>query len=195
MTTVKTTSRFEGRIVKVSVDEVTLPNGTHAELEVVHHPGGAAVVAVDADARVCLLRQYRYVAEGWIWELPAGKLEPGEPPLATAQRELAEEAGVSARGWSSLGAYFSSPGVFSEVLHLYLARDLEPVGSAPEPNEVFEVHWVPLAQARERALSGDIRDGKTALGLLRAAWRLESGGAPGGGGSAPAPDAGPADEP
>ena len=168
----KSTPHFRGRVIEVTVDEVTLPNGTHLELEVVHHPGGAAVAAIDPEERVCLLRQYRYVASGWVWELPAGKLEPGEPALATAQRELIEEAGVSARTWSSLGSYFSSPGVFSEVLHLYLARDLEAAAAAPEANEVFEVHWVPLAEACERALNGDIRDGKTALGLLRAAYRL-----------------------
>jgi 8-oxo-dGTP pyrophosphatase MutT (NUDIX family) len=167
------TTHFRGRIIEVSVDEVTLPNGERLELEVVHHPGGAAVAAVDEQDRVCLLRQYRYVAEGWVWELPAGKLERGEPPLVTAQRELVEEAGVNARTWSSLGSYLSSPGVFSEVLHLYLARDLESTAAAPELNEVFEVHWVPLAEACERALNGDIRDGKTALGLLRAAHRLQ----------------------
>ena len=175
MTRLRTTPHFAGRIVSVSVDEVVLPNGTRTELEVVHHPGGAVVAAVDARRRVCLLRQYRYVTGGWIWELPAGKLEPGEPPLATAQRELAEEAGVSARRWTSLGAYLSSPGVFSEVLHLYLAEDLEPAASEPEAHEVFEVHWVSLARARERALSGEIRDGKTAIGLLRAAWHLGRG--------------------
>ena len=115
-----------------------------------------------------MLRQYRYVANGWIWELPAGKLEPEEPPLATAQRELAEEAGLKARSWSSLDTCLSSPGVFSEVLHLFLARDLMPASAAPELSEVFEVHWVPLQAACERALAGDIRDAKTALGLLRA---------------------------
>ncbi len=169
----RSTTHFRGRVIEVSVDEVTLPNGTRLELEVVHHPGGAAVAAVDGDGRVCLLRQYRYVAGGWVWELPAGKLESGEPPLATAQRELLEEAGVSARSWSSLGSTFSSPGVFSEVLHLYLARDLVPATAAPESNEVFEVHWVPLGEACERALGGDIRDAKTALGLLRAAHCLK----------------------
>lgn len=179
--TITSTPRFEGRIVKVSVDEVLLPNGTRTELEVVRHPGGAVVVAVDGAQRVCLLRQYRYVAGGWIWELPAGKLEPGEPPLATAKRELAEEAGVRARSWSSLGAYLSSPGVFSEVLHLYLATDLEPVPARPEANEVFETHWTGLDEARLRALSGEIRDGKTALGLLRAAWRFAAGAVPPGG--------------
>ncbi len=172
MTPSRSTSRYEGRIVRVTVDDVLLPNGTRAELEVVHHPGGAVVAAVDRDEQVCLLRQYRYVAGGWIWELPAGKLEPNEPPLATAQRELAEEAGVQARSWVSLGSYMSSPGVFSEVLHLFLARDLEPVASAPEIHEVIEVHWVPLAEACERALDGEIRDGKTALGLLRAAHQV-----------------------
>ena len=158
-----------GRVIRVTVDEVVLPNGTETALEVVHHPGGAAVVALDGSDRVCLLRQYRYVAGGWIWELPAGKLEPDEPPLETARRELIEEAGVEARRWSSLGSYLSSPGVFSEVLHLYLALDLAAARAAPESNEVFEVHWVPLREACRRALGGDIRDGKTTIGLLRAA--------------------------
>ncbi len=172
MTPIRSTTRFAGRIVKVTVDEVLLPNGQSAELEVVHHPGGAVAVAIDHDEQVCLLRQYRYVAGGWIWELPAGKLEPNEPPLATAQRELTEEAGVRARSWSSLGSYLSSPGVFSEVLHLFLARDLELAVSAPEIHEVFEVHWVPLAEACARALNGELRDGKTALGVLRASHHL-----------------------
>jgi 8-oxo-dGTP pyrophosphatase MutT (NUDIX family) len=168
----KSTTHFRGRIIQVSVDEVTLPNGTRVELEVVHHPGGAAVAAIDHEERVCLLRQYRYVADGWLWELPAGKLERGEPPLVAAQRELIEEAGVQARTWSSLGSCWSSPGVFGEVLHLYLARDLEPVAAAPESNEVIEVHWLSLGEACERALNGEIRDGKTALGLLRASHHL-----------------------
>jgi 8-oxo-dGTP pyrophosphatase MutT (NUDIX family) len=126
----KQTVHFRGRIITVTTDEVLLPNGHRAELEVVHHPGGAAAVAIDAQERVCLLRQYRYVAEGWLWELPAGKLEPDEPPLITAQRELVEEAGVSARRWDSLESYLSSPGIFTEVLHLFLATGLEPAATA-----------------------------------------------------------------
>src|SRR5215472_8353242 len=109
----KRTVHFRGRIISLTTDEVTLPNGHRALLEVVHHPGGAAAVAIDEQKRVCLLRQFRYVAGGWLWELPAGKLEPNEPPLATAQRELIEEAGVSAREWHSLECVFSSPGVFA----------------------------------------------------------------------------------
>ena len=167
----QSTTHFRGRVIKVTVDEVDLPNGHRAALEVVHHPGGAAAVAIDTEDRVCLLRQYRYVAGGYVWELPAGKLEPSEPPLNTAQRELIEEAGVNARTWSDLGTVLSSPGVFSEILYLYLALDLEPTTAALESSEVIEVHWVPLTEACERALSGDITDGKTVIGLLRAAAR------------------------
>jgi ADP-ribose pyrophosphatase len=162
------TQHFRGRVVNVTVDEVLLPNGHRAELDVVHHPGGAAVVALDAQARVCLLRQYRYVAGGWLWELPAGKLEPHEDPQVTAQRELAEEAGARAANWRALGSYLSSPGVFTEVIHLFLATDIQPAASAHEASEVIEVHWLPFAEARRWALDGTIRDGKTAVGLLRA---------------------------
>jgi 8-oxo-dGTP pyrophosphatase MutT (NUDIX family) len=176
MRPIHSTTHFRGRVINVTVDDVTLPNGTRAELEVVHHPGGAVVVAIDHEERVCLLRQYRYVAQGWVWELPAGKLEPREPPLETARRELVEEAGVGAERWSSLGSYLSSPGVFSEVLHLFLAEELTAGTALPEANEVLEVHWVSFAEACARALSGDIRDGKTIVGLLRAAqhrgWAL-----------------------
>lgn len=164
----KQTVHFRGRVITVTTDEVTLPNGYRAQLEVVQHPGGAAVVAIDEQERVCLLRQYRYVAGGYIWELPAGKLEPNEPPLTTAQRELVEEAGVSAQHWHSLESYLSSPGIFTEVLHLYLATGIEPAVAAHEKAEVIEVHWMPFAEACEWALSGKIRDGKTALGLIRA---------------------------
>jgi 8-oxo-dGTP pyrophosphatase MutT (NUDIX family) len=106
--------------------------------------------------------------------LPAGKLEPGEPPLATARRELSEEAGTTAQSWQSLGNYVSSPGVFTEIVHLYLALGLEPVNMSHEAGELIEVHWVDLEQACARALHGDINDGKTALGLLRARSVLDS---------------------
>lgn len=164
----KQTQHFRGRIIRVTTDEVVLPNGHRTELEVVHHPGGAAVVAIDDRDQVCLLRQYRYVAEGWIWELPAGKLEPNEPPLVTAQRELVEEAGVSGEHWQSLESYFSSPGIFTEVLHLFLATGIKPAALAREAAEVIEVHWMPFAQAYEWAVNGTLRDGKTAIGLVRA---------------------------
>jgi ADP-ribose pyrophosphatase len=175
----KQTLHFAGRVVRVTTDEVVLPNGHRALLEVVHHPGGAAAVAVDESSRVCLLRQYRYVAAGWLWELPAGKLEPREPPLATAQRELAEEAGVTASHWESLGICLSSPGVFTERLHLFLARSLTAAQPAQEHAEVIEIHWVPFAQACRWAIDGTIADCKTALGLLRARETLRTSGTTG----------------
>src|SRR5689334_278940 len=172
----KRTVNFRGRIISLTTDEVTLPNGHRAELEVVHHPGGAAAVAIDDGKRVCLLRQYRYVAGGWLWELPAGKLEPDEPPLATAQRELVEEAGVSAQHWESLGTCLTSPGVFTERLHLFLAGGIRPAITAQERAEVIEIHWVSMGEACRWAIDGTIADCKTALGLLRAREHLRTNG-------------------
>ncbi len=172
MTTLNSTLHYQGRVIRVTVDEVILPNGRHTALEVVHHPGGAAVVALNDLKQVCLLRQYRYVGGGWIWELPAGKLEPAEPPEHTARRELTEEAGVIASDWVSLGSILSSPGVFSEVIHLYLAQGLSAARSQLEDSEVLEVHWLSFRQACDLALSGELRDAKTVIGLLRAAHRL-----------------------
>jgi len=159
---------YDGRLVKLSVDSVTLPNGVIAELEIVRHPGGAAVVALDDRNRVCLLWQYRYASGGWLWELPAGKIDPPEEPLHTARRELAEEAGVEARDWCPLGSLHSSPGVFSEVVHLYLATGLRHREQSLEHDELLEVHWIPLDQALEWAVSGRISDAKTLIGLFRA---------------------------
>jgi len=117
------------------------------------------------------LRHYRHVAGGWLWEVPAGKLD-GKRPDETARSELREEAGLLAARWESLGRVISSPGVFAEVVHLYLAQDLTAVPAAPERDEVFEIAWTPLAAAVGRALDGDIEDGKTVAALLRAAHRL-----------------------
>ena len=162
---------YEGRVIRVSVDTVDLPNGVRLPLEIVRHPGGAAVVAIDAQDRVCLLRQFRHAAGGYIYELPAGKLEPDEAPEVTARRELIEEAAMSAAHIESLGTYFSSPGVFTEVIHLFLATDLTPATATPEEGEVFQVEWWPLADAVARALSGELNDAKTIIGILRAASR------------------------
>lgn len=158
---------FKGRVIRLTQEDVTLPNGARTTLEIVHHPGGAAIVALDAGQRVCLLRQYRHAAGGWVWELPAGKLEPDEAPLVTAQRELTEEAGVRAARWDGLGKILTSPGVFTEVIHLYLARDLSPVPAAIEADEVIEIHWLPWREALARAERGEIEDAKTLAGLMR----------------------------
>lgn len=159
---------YQGRVITVNVEQVLLPNGETAPYEIVYHPGGAAIAALDAQQRVCLLHQFRPAAKGWVWELPAGRLEPGEPPAHTARRELVEEAGCEAGRWDSLGSILSSPGVFAETIHLYLARDLRAVPLQHERHEVIQVHWIPLDDAVQQALCGEIRDAKTIIGLLRA---------------------------
>lgn len=166
---------YTGRVITLDVEQVRLPNGHEATLEVVRHPGGAAVVALNARGEVCLLRQYRHVAGGWLWEIPAGKLD-GKTPDETARAELEEEAGMRAARWDSLGRYVSSPGVFAEVVHLYLARDLTPCEARPEREEVFETTWVPLEAALARALGPetDVDDGKSVVALARAAARLRA---------------------
>ena len=159
---------YRGRVVDVSHESVTLPNGSDLELEIVEHPGGAAAVALDERGRVCLVHQYRHLAGGFIWELPAGRIDDGEAPIACVQRELEEEAGVAAKLWMSMGAMLSSPGVFDEVIHLWLATQLVEAQAATHHDEVLEVHWVDLDEALDWAAQGRIRDGKTIAGLLRA---------------------------
>ncbi len=163
---------YRGRVIELTVETVRLPNGAQAELEIIHHPGGAAVVALDAERRICLLHQYRHAAGGYILELPAGKIDNREPPFETAQRELEEEAGHRAARWDSLGHYVSSPGVFTEVVHLYLARDLSAATAAPEQHEVFEVRWTPLREALDMATTGKISDGKSLVAIFRTVQRF-----------------------
>lgn len=160
---------YQGRVLTLNIERVQLPNGATLDLEVAHHPGGAAIVAIDSEQRVCLLYQYRHAAGGWIWELPAGKIDNREPPLDTAKRELAEEGGMAARSWQSLGSYLSSPGVFTEVIHLFLATELQSVPQTPEAHEVFRVEWRPYSQVLAMANSGELKDGKSLVGVYRAA--------------------------
>lgn len=163
---------FQGKVIQLNLEQIRLPNQQECELEIIHHPGGAACVALNQQGEICLLRQYRHAADGWLWELPAGKLEPDEPAALTAQRELLEEAGVTAKSWRELGKTHSSPGVFTEIIHLYLATDLEQVGHNHEEHEVIEIHWVTLKSALEWADQGVISDAKTLIGIYRAARYL-----------------------
>ena len=165
---------FHGSVVDLGIESAQLPDGRDIVLEVVRHPGGAAVAAVDPDLGICLLRQYRHAAGGWLWELPAGRIEPDEEPLGTATRELEEEAGVRAADWIDLGSLHSSPGVFTEVIHLWLARGLEMQPHSQEQDEVIEIHWIALNQALDWCSDGTITDAKTLIGLYRANALLKS---------------------
>ena len=165
-------SIYSGHVVDLGLETFTLPNRQTLELEVVRHPGGAAVAALDEDNRICLLRQYRHAAGGWLWELPAGKIDAPESPEHTAQRELKEEAGLTATHWQALGSFLSTPGFCDERIYLYLAQGLDQTDIEHHPHEVIEVHWIELGQALDWITGGDIVDGKTMLGLLLAAQQL-----------------------
>ncbi|HJQ84605.1 MAG TPA: NUDIX hydrolase [Candidatus Binatia bacterium] len=158
---------YKGRIVDLRLEHVTLPNGARVDLELIRHVGAAAVVALDERERVVLLRQFRFAAGGYIWELPAGILSsPEEPPAACAARELREEAGVTAEELSPLGAILTTPGFTDERIHLFLARGLRAVGAAHEDDEVIaEIAWLPLGEALAMIRDGGIVDAKTIAGL------------------------------
>ena len=161
---------YDGRIVKLTLERVELPNGETVTLELVRHAGASAVAAVDEDGRVVLIRQYRYAAGGYIWELPAGLLHRDEPPVACAARELREETGLSARDWRPLGSIMTTPGFTDERIHLFLARGLEEGAHTRDQDEVIaETRAVPLDEAIAMVRRGDIVDGKTIAGLYLAA--------------------------
>jgi ADP-ribose pyrophosphatase len=161
---VSSRSLYEGKIVSLRVDEITLPGGGTAVREVVEHPGAVVVAAVDEERCVYMVRQYRHPIRRHLLELPAGGLEQGEEPLAAAVRELREEVGLEAEHWTSLGSFYSSPGFANERLHAFLAEGLRQVESDPDDDEDLTVARYPL-----RSLYGDlgeITDAKTLATLL-----------------------------
>jgi ADP-ribose pyrophosphatase len=170
--TLESRERFRGRTVTVLSERVLLPNGHEVELDVVRHPGAAAVVPLDAEGRVLMVRQYRHTVGGWLLEIPAGKLAAGEDPATGAGRELEEEAGVRAATLRELGSILVSPGFCDERIWLYLATDLEAVPQRLEDDEVLSLERLPLAEAVHRAESGEIVDAKSTCALLRAAALL-----------------------
>jgi ADP-ribose pyrophosphatase len=171
--TIASNLRFKGRVIDVSSEILRFSNGREYEIDYVRHPGAAAVVAVDAAGRVCVVRQYRHGVADFLWEVPAGKLDPGEAPEACAIRELAEETGVTARRWASLGIYVPAPSLFTEVIHLFLARELDVGKPSPDADEELEIQWLPLGEAIGHVQRGDWNDGKTALALLRALYQVQ----------------------
>lgn len=168
----KITPVFEGRTIRLELHDVRLPNGVERRLEIVRHPGAAAVVPLRPNGQVVLVRQLRHAAGTWLYEVPAGKLSPGEAPEACAHRELAEEVGLRARALELLLAIFPTPGFCDERIWLFLARDLEPVPQALDEDEVLEVATFPLDDALAMIARGEIQDGKTVAALAAAALRL-----------------------
>jgi 8-oxo-dGDP phosphatase len=166
---------FEGHVISLRRDTVAMPGGGDSVREVVTHPGAVAVVALDDQDRVVLLRQYRHPVGTHLWELPAGlRDENGEPPLRTAQRELAEEALLAAGRWSLLTNVYNSPGFSDELVLIYLAEELSdaarPDGFVVEHEEAdMTVERVPLAEAVQRVFDGDIRNSSAVIGVLAAA--------------------------
>jgi ADP-ribose pyrophosphatase len=155
----------------VSRERVTLPNGREVVLDIVRHPGAAAVVPFVSQDEVLLIRQFRHAAGGTILEVPAGKLDPGDTPELCAHRELEEEAGRRAGRLVRLGRIFTTPGFTDEVIHLFAAFDLTPVPRRPQDDEVIEVVPMRLAHALELVWSGELSDAKSALALIHAAHR------------------------
>lgn len=159
---------FRGRIITLRQDEVLLPTGQRVTLDIVHHPGAAAIVAVDAAGAVALIHQYRHAAGGYIWEVPAGTLAPGEAPDVCARRELREETGLIAARWTGLGSILTTPGFSDERIHLYLARELTESTAALDDDEVLSASRVPFARALEMIRSGELEDAKSIAALHRA---------------------------
>jgi len=176
---------YEGRVIHVDLDRVRYPDGTEGELEIIRHPGAAAIVALDppgtgtdrnpGQPRVVLIHQYRYAAGGFVWEVPAGKLDPGEAPEGCAARELEEETGYRAGSLRRLGAIHTTPGFTDEVIHLFLARDLRPGSSNHGPSEFIERHELELERALEMIDRGQITDSKTICALALAERALRRG--------------------
>jgi len=165
---------YTGRIVNLDVDRIRFPNGSEGELEMVRHPGASAVVPflsdpTGDDPQLLLIRQYRYAAEGYLYEIPAGRLDPGEEPAACAARELREETGCTAEHVEHLYTVYTTPGFTDEKIHIFMAVGLTRGESATEADEFLEVETMTLSRALELIRTGEIRDGKTAVGILYAA--------------------------
>ena len=163
---------YDGRVVRVEVDTVRFPDGSTGELEIIRHPGAAAIVPCtsdpqgDPDPTILLIRQYRYATGGFLWEIPAGTLNPGEDPEACARRELLEEAGVTAGRLQRLTSIWTTPGFTDEVIHLYLASGLTAGKPSRERDEFIEVVPQPLSQVLARIRDGEVRDAKTVVAIL-----------------------------
>jgi len=160
---------YRGPVFWVTTDDVQEPGGIRARRDVIHHSGSVVVLAVDdtkATSRILLERQYRHAAQDYLWELPAGRIDPGEKPLPAAKRELLEETGYTAKNWRRILHFYASPGFVAETMSVYLATGLRLGKAQPEPDEIILKRMVPLAAAVRMVLNGTIRDSKTISSIL-----------------------------
>ena len=172
-TTVSRQTVYEGIIVNVRRDKARLIDGRIANREVVEHPGGVCVFALDDEGKVILVKQYRYPMGEVVLELPAGKLEKGEAPSDSGLRELAEETGLHPKTYLPMGISFSSPGIMEEKIHYFFATDLVQGDTHPDDGEFLEVIHIPFEELMELAKTGEIKDGKTLIGIFKAAALME----------------------
>jgi ADP-ribose pyrophosphatase len=171
MTLLDSKRLYQGRVINVDQDTVQFPDGSTGALEMIRHPGAAAVVPflddpTTADPRILLIHQFRHAADGMLWEIPAGTLEPGEPPETCARRELVEEAGMEAGKLLRLTTIFTTPGFTDERIHLYLATALSPMALARDADEFITVHEKRWSEVGKMIRSGKIRDGKSLCSLM-----------------------------
>jgi len=171
---IKSRRAYTGKVISLDVDVVRFPDGSVGELEMIRHPGASAIVPFLSDPRgedpqVLMIRQYRYAAEGYLLEIPAGRLDPGEDPRDCALRELKEETGCSAEQVDHLFTMYTTPGFTDEKIHLFMATGLVAGESKRESDEFLDLEPMPLSRALELVETGEIKDAKTALGLLFAA--------------------------
>lgn len=165
---------FTGKVVALDVDQVRFPDGSTGELEIIHHSGASAIVPflsdpAGEDPQLLLLRQYRYAADGYLYEIPAGKIDPGETPSECAARELREETGCTAARIEHLCTTYTTPGFTDEQIHIFLAAGIVRGDAETEADEFLEPYTVTLSHALAMIQQGEIRDAKTALGILYAA--------------------------
>lgn len=158
---------YDGKIIRLRVDQALLPNGRTATREVVEHNGGVCIAALTGEEELLFVRQFRYPYQQVVTELPAGKLEKGEDPFQAGQRELTEETGASAAEYYHLGQLYPSPGYCGEIITLYLATGLEYGKMNPDEDEFLEVERIPLAEAVEMVLRGELPDAKTQTAVLK----------------------------
>jgi 8-oxo-dGTP pyrophosphatase MutT (NUDIX family) len=172
----KTVTLSQGRVFDFRRENVTLENGVTVDLDIVRHPGASAIVPLFPDDTVILIKQYRHAIGNFIWEIPAGTLDPDETPIECAKRELIEESGFSANTWQRLGEIIPVPGYSDERIHIFLATDLLPSNQDLDEDEMLDIHKVKRVEAVRMIHKGLIQDAKTISGLFLAAHWLEKNG-------------------